>query len=219
VKPYRPPDYRRELVIRPKLPSIPWIFDLPPETCIASHPPHEHIEEHLHDHFHHLHIRYGFELPAQSLEGINATALEVVMMIKVEHRVDCNPVFVARGEGPEGVCLKLAGQDVHWVHNEETAAKYTELYQQAGRQVPEGYYFSGFRTADMEERNVWRYDGTTLKAAIGRGIRADQHFQATWKEPRDERIEPYEVVIGLGDEVSSYFTFFKLPIVVPLGAS
>jgi hypothetical protein len=218
MQPFRPRDYSNQLVIKPRLPSIPWIFDLPPETTIASHPPHDHIEEHLHDHFYHLHIRYGFEFPPQSLDAIDSTALEVVMMIKVEHRVDCNPVFVDRREGPEGVCLKLAGQDVHWVHNDETAAKYTELFAQSGREVPEGYYFSGFRTSDMDERNVWRYDRTTLQAAIGQGLRADQHFQATWKEPRDEPIEPYEVVIGLGDDTTDYFTFFRLPIVVPLGA-
>jgi hypothetical protein len=164
-----------------------------------------------------MHIRYGFEFPAQTLPGIDETSLEVVMMIKAEHRVDCNPVFVARREGPEGVCLKLAGQDVHWVHNEETADKYTKLYRESGRDVPEGYYFSGFRTSDTEERNVWRYSRETLLAAIGRGLRADQHFQATWREPRDQPIEPYDVVIGLGDEVSSYYTFFRLPVVVPIG--
>jgi hypothetical protein len=211
-------DYSRQLIIHPKAPNIPWIFDLPPDTTIASHPPHDHIEEHLHDHFFHMHIRYGFEFPAQTLSGIDETAFEVVMMIKADHRVDCNPIFVARGDGPQGVCLKLAGQDVHWVHNEDTAKKYTELYRETGREVPDGYYFSGFRTSDAEERNVWRYSRNTLLAGIGRGLRADQHFQATWREPRDEPIEPYDVVIGLGDEVSSYYTFFRLPVVVPIGA-
>jgi hypothetical protein len=89
-------DYSRQLIIHPKAPNIPWIFDLPPDTTIASHPPHDHIEEHLHDHFFHMHIRYGFEFPAQTLSGIDETAFEVVMMIKADHRVDCNPIFVAQ---------------------------------------------------------------------------------------------------------------------------
>jgi hypothetical protein len=214
MDPFRP-NYGQQLIVRPKLPSIPWIFDLPPETTIASHPPHEHIEEHLHGHFHHLHIRYGFELPAQSLEGIDGTALEVAMLI--QRSIGSTATRSSwRGEGPEGVCLKFAGQEVHWVHNEETGDKYTKLFQQAGRRVPDGYYFSGFRTSDTEDRNVWRYTRDVLRQAIGRGLRAST-LPGHLARPRDEVIEPYEVVIGLGDELSSYFTFFRLPIVVPLG--
>jgi hypothetical protein len=211
--------YDRALVIHPRLPSIPGIFDLPAETLIASHPPHDRIEEHLHEHLPHMHIRYGFELPPQSLLGIDAAALEVAMMIHVDHRVDCNPIFVARGEGADGVCLKIAGQDVHWVHNEEVGRKATELFEATGRSVPKDRYFSGFRTSDMEEREVWRYSAEDLKRAIGRGLRADQHFQATWRDPRNEEIEPYPVTIYLGDDESVYSTFFELRPTVPLGAS
>lgn len=212
-------DYDTALVIRPRLPSIPGIFDIPADTCISAHNPHRRIVEHLHDHFPHMHIRYGFEIPAQSLHGIKAAALEVAMCIKVAHRVDCNPIFVARGDESEGICLKIAGQDVHWVHNEEVGAKATFLFEASGRRVPEGYYFSGFRTSDVEERKVWRYSQEELKRAIGRGLRADQHFQATWREPKDEIIEPYDVIIFLGDDESSYYTFFNLPVVVPIGAA
>lgn len=211
--------YDRALVIHPRLPSIPGIFDLPAEALIASHRPHGRIVEHLHDHLHHMHIRYGFELPSQSLVGIEAVAFEVAMMIHVEHRVDCNPIFVARGPGAEGVCLKIAAQDVHWVHNEEVGRKATELFEATGRRVPEGWYFSGFRTSDVDEREVWRYDVEELKRAIGRGLRADQHFQATWRDPRDEAIDPYPVTIYLGDDETSYHTFFELRPTVSLGAS
>ena len=165
-----------------------------------------------------MHIRYGLEFPAQSFAEVKEAAFGVAMVINVAHRVDCNPIFVARGDGPEGVCLKIAGQDVHWVHDEEVGRKATELFETGGRRVPDGFYFSGFRTSDLEERKVWRYSRESLKAGIGQGLRADQHFQATWKEPKDEPIEPYDVIIYLGDDSTSYHTFFRLPVVVPLGA-
>jgi hypothetical protein len=211
--------YDAALVIRPLLPSIPGIFDLGPEVLVASHTPHGRIAEHLHDHLHHMHIRYGFELPAQSLIGLSAAALEVAMMIRAEHRVDCNPVFVARGPGAEGVCLKIAGQDVHWVHSEDVGRKATELFAATGRVVPAGFYFSGFRTSDVQERDVWRYSAEDLKRAIGLGLRADQHFQATWRDPRDEPIAPYPVTIYLGDDQTVYHTFFELRPTVALGPS
>jgi hypothetical protein len=211
--------YERALVIHPRLPSIPGIFDLGPEVLVASHRPHGRIPEHLHDHLPHMHIRYGFELPAQPLLGVHAAALEVSMLIRADHRVDCNPIFVARGRGAEGVCLKIAGQDVHWVHNEEVGAKSTRLFEATGRHVPDGFFFSGFRTSDVEEREVWRYSAEDLKRAIGLGLRADQHFQATWRDPREEPIEPYPVTIYLGDDETVYHTFFELRPTVPLGAS
>jgi|SRR5882724_9830067 len=210
--------YDKALVIRPRLPSVDGIFDLRADTLIASHAPHGRIAEHLHDHLPHMHIRYGFEIPAQSLAGIDGAALEVAMMIQVGHRVDCNPVFVARGPGSTGVCLKVAGQDVHWVHNDEAGKKATQLYESTGRKVPEGYYFSGFRTSDLEERKVWRYSREDLLRAIGRGLRADQHFQATWREPRKEPIAPYDVIICLSDDATSFHTFFRLQSTVSLGA-
>lgn len=104
----------RLFVIRPFVPGIHGIFDLPSEPLIASHGPHKYIEEHLHDHLQHMHIRYGFEIPAQSLAGIDGLAPWVMMAIKIDQRVDCNPIFVARGPGAEGVCLKIGGDDVHW---------------------------------------------------------------------------------------------------------
>jgi hypothetical protein len=211
--------YERSLVIHPRLPSIPGIFDLGPEVLVASHEPHGRIPEHLHEHLPHMHIRYGFELPAQSLLGVSEAALEVAMMISVEHRVDCNPIFVARGRGAEGVCLKIAGQDVHWVHNEEVGRKATELFQATGRRVPEGLFFSGFRTSDVDERAVWRYSAEALKRAIGRGLRADQHFQATWRDPREEPIAPYPITIYLGDDETVYHTIFELRPTVALGPS
>ena len=58
----------------------------------------------------------------------------------------------------------------------------------------------------------------TTEAPDRAGFRADQHFQATWREPRDEAIEPYDVIICLSDDQTSYFTFFRLPVVVPIGA-
>jgi hypothetical protein len=39
-----------EFIVKPRLPQYAGIFDLPGETCIASHKPHERINEHLHDH-------------------------------------------------------------------------------------------------------------------------------------------------------------------------
>jgi hypothetical protein len=210
--------YTRELRIQPRLPAVDGIFDLGPNTLIASHAPHGRIREHLHDHLPHMHIRYGFEIPQQPLLGIDSAALEVAMLIRVAHRVDCNPIFVARGPGAEGVCLKMGGQDVHWVHNEEVGEKATELYRATGRKIPEGYYFSGFRTADVEERKVWRYTREDLLRAIGVGLRADQHFQATWREPSDRPIEPYPVVIALSDDETYFHTFFELRPTVALGA-
>jgi hypothetical protein len=211
--------YEKVLVIRPRLPMIDGIFDLRADTMIASHAPHARIPEHLHDHLPHMHIRYGFEIPAQSLAGVDEAALEVVMLIKEDHRVDCNPVFVARGPNSTGICLKVANQDVHWVHNDDVARKATQLFEATGRRVPEGYYFSGFRTSDVQERKVWRYSRDELLRAIGRGLQADQHFQATWREPRRDPIPPYEVIIGLSDDSTSFHTFFRLQPTASLGAS
>lgn len=210
--------YNKKLIINPKLPKIDGIFNLGANQLITSHSPHDRIEEHLHDHLHHLHIRYGFEIPHQSFAGINNAALEVSMLIKTSQRVDCNPVFVGRGQGSEGVCAKFAGQDIHWVHNEETSKKGTRLYEKTGRKIPSGYRFIGFKTSDLAERKVWRYSKEELIAAVGLGFRADQHFQATWIEPKDEPIEPYDVVIGLSDDESDFHTFFNLPVTVSLGA-
>lgn len=210
--------YEKALVINPKLPIINGIFDLGSNVLISAHKPHGRIKEHLHDHLHHLHIRYGFEIPNQPLIGVDKVALAVAMLIKVEHRVDCNPVFVARGRNSEGICLKIDGEDVHWVHNKEVGKTATILYESTGRKIPEGYYFSGFHTSDLEERNVRHYSLEELRRAVGSGLRADQHFQATWREPKDEPIDPYSVIIYLGDDATSYHTFFKLEPTVSLGA-
>jgi hypothetical protein len=204
--------------IDPKLPAIDGIFDLGSNVLIAGHAPHDHIDEHLHDHLPHMHIRYGFEIPAQSFDGIEAAALEVAMFIKVDQRVDCNPVFVARGSGAKGVCWKIAGQDVHWVHAPEVGDKATAAWSRSGRPLDAGYRFSGFRTSDLEERKVRRYTKAELQAAVGLGVRCDQHFQATWVEPSDAPITPYDVVIYLSDDASGYETFFRLPTTVALGA-
>lgn len=206
------------LIIRPRLPAIDGIFDLGPDVLIASMKPHGRIPEHLHDHLHHMHIRYGFEIPRQDFIGIDKVALLVVMMIPVDQRVDCNPIFVARGEGSEGVCLKIGGEDVHWVHNEDAGKRGTELFEATGRKVPKGYRFQGFQTSDLSEREVRRYSRNELKAAVGLGLRADQHFQATWIEPRDQPIEPYDVIIGLADDATPYHTFFRLQPTVSLGS-
>jgi hypothetical protein len=37
-------------------------------------------------------------------------------------------------------------------------------------------------------------------------------------EPRDQAIEPYDVVIFLSDDSSSYHTAFNLPVTISLGA-
>lgn len=206
------------LVIRPRLPAVEGIFDLGPNTLIASHAPHERIKEHLHDHLYHMHIRYGFEIPAQDFRGIDRVALLVMMMIPVSQRVDCNPVFVARGEGSEGICLKIAGEDVHWVHNDEAGKKATVLFEGTGRKMPKNYRFQGFQTSDLDERKVRRYSRDELKAAVGLGLRADQHFQATWIEPRNEPIEPYDVIICLADDTTPFHTFFRLQPTVSLGS-
>ncbi|MFZ0845286.1 MAG: hypothetical protein WAM62_05785 [Pseudolabrys sp.] len=204
--------------IHPKLPAIDGIFDLGSNVLISSHSPHDRIPEHLHDHMPHMHIRYGFEIPRQSFDGIESAALETMMMIRSTHRVDCNPIFVARGPGAEGVCLKIAGQDVHWVHNEEAGKKATALFEATGRKIPDGYRFSGFRTSDLQERVTRRYTKTELKAAVGLGLRCDQHFQATWIEPKPDPIEPYDVIICLSDDASSFHTFFRLEPTVSLSA-
>jgi hypothetical protein len=209
---------RPEFIVKPKLPQYAGIFDLPGETCIASHKPHERINEHLHDHLYHMHIRYGFEFPRQTLTGIEKLSFLVVMMVKVEHRVDCNPIFVGRGNGNQGVCLKIAGQDVHWTPDENAAKVAEKRYNALGKKVPNGYYFAGFSTSDMTERKVYEYTREDLVRAIGNGLVADQHFQATWKKPIEKEIEPYDVTIFLGDSVTEYHTFFRLPVVVPIGA-
>lgn len=204
--------------IQPRLPNIDGIFDIGNNILITSHSRHDHIKEHLHDHLPHMHIRYGFEIPRQSFEGVDAAALEVAMDIKITQRVDCNPVFVARGAGYEGVCWKVGGEDVHWVHDTEVAEKATRAWQRTGRPLRDGYRFSGFRTSDLEERRARRYTREELLAAVGQGVRCDQHFQATWIEPSEEPIEPYEVTIYLSDDTSSFETFFRLPTTVALGA-
>ena len=213
-----PIDYEAGLVIRPCLPSIPGILGIGPDQCIAAHAPHEPIREHLHHHLPHLHIRYGFELPPQTLSGIERISPAVMMAIRDEHRVDCNPIFVARGEGAEGITLHIDGEEVHWVHSDEAGAQATELYEATGRTLPAGFYWSGFYMSDTAERKTRSFTRVQLLRTIGLGFKADQHFQATWREPREEPIEPYEVLICLTDDQTSYFTFFRLPIVVPLGA-
>jgi hypothetical protein len=204
--------------IYPRLPAIDGIFDLGSNVLIASHAPHGRIPEHLHDHVPHMHIRYGFEIPRQRFRGIDAAALVVVMMIREDQRVDCNPIFVARGPGASGICLKIAGQDVHWVHNDEASKRGTELFTATGRKIPKGYRFSGFKTSDLQERTVRRYTKDELLATVGLGLRCDQHFQATWIEPKLDPIEPYDVIIGLFDDASPFHTFFRLSPTVPLGA-
>lgn len=211
-------EYECEIIIQPRLPFINGIFDLGPNELIACHAPHPHVCEHLHDHFPHMHIRYGFEIPRQSLIGVKSASLEVAMMIKVDHRVDCNPIFVGRGLRNEGICLRIAEQDVHWIQNDDVGKKATALFEGNGRKVPEGYYFSGFRTSDVSERKIWKYSREDLQRAIGSGLRADQHFQATWREPKDEPMEPYSVIICLSDDETYFHTFFELRPTVALGA-
>jgi hypothetical protein len=106
---------------------------------------------------------------------------------------------------------------VHWVHNDDVGRKATTLFESTGRKVPDGYYFSGFRTSDPDERKVWRYTREDLLRSIGRGLRADQHFQATWRNPQDTAITPYDVIICLSDDATSYHTFFRLQPTVSLG--
>ena len=207
-----------QFIIHPRLPGIDGIFDLPANTLVASHSAHGHIAEHLHDHLPHMHIRYGFEIPRQSFSGVTAVAPLVAMCIRKDQRVDCNPVFVGKGAGSEGVCLKIGGQDVHWVHNEDAAQKATRLYQATGRKIESGYRFIGFATSDLQERKVRRYSKDEIVAAVGFGLRADQHFQATWIEPKDEAIEPYPVTIFLSDDETTFHTFFVLPLTVSIGA-
>jgi hypothetical protein len=218
-----PPDastFERSFVIRPRLPIFDGIFHLGPDVLIAAHGPHKHISEHLHDHLPHLHIRYGFEVPRQNFDWIPraGVAPQVMMMIKVDQRVDCNPVFVAKGDGAEGLCLKIGGQDVHWVHDTEASEKATRLFSATGRQMPNGFRFIGFSTSDLEERRKHRYSRLDLLAAVGAGLRVDQHFQATWIEPSEKRIEPYPVTICLADDVTDYHVFFSLPVTVNIGA-
>lgn len=207
------------LVIRPRLPEIPGILGLGPDVCVASHAPHPPIREHLHDHLEHMHIRYGFEFPRQDLSNVSRLAPAVMMAIPATQRVDCNPIFVARGDGNEGICLHIGGEEVHWVHDDEAGAQATELFESTGRRLPPDYYWSGFYTSDPDERKRRRYTREELLRTIGLGLRADQHFQATWREPQDESIEPYEVLICLTDDEGSYHTFFRLPVVVPIGLS
>ena len=213
-----PKDYEGGLVIRPCLPRIPGILGIGPDTCVASHAPHEPIKEHLHHHLYHMHIRYGFHLPQQRLEAVRSVSPAVMMAIPVDQRVDCNPIFVARGKDEEGICLHIDGEEVHWVHHDEAGAQATELFEATGRKLPEGYYWSGFYMSDTQERKVRRFSREQLLRTIGLGLSADQHFQATWREPRDEPIEPYDVLICLTDDHTSYYTFFRLPVVVPIGA-
>ena len=212
--------FERGLVVVPRLPIHEGIFHLGPLTLIAAHPPHAHVAEHLHDHLPHLHIRYGFELPRQPLDGIpkRGAALQVAMWIKITQRVDCNPVFVARGNGAEGICLKIAGEDIHWVHDAKVSRKATKLFEATGRKMPDDGRFIGFSTSDISERHLRRYSAAQLREAIGSGLRVDQHFQATWIEPCDDPIEPYTVTICLSDDATDYHAFFELPPTVALGA-
>jgi len=212
--------YDNSLVIQPRLPLHDGIFHLGPNVLIASHAPHQHVEEHLHDHLPHLHIRYGFEIPRQSFAGIpkRGVALQVAMLIQKEQRVDCNPVFAGRGKGPEGVCLKLNGEDVHWVHDEKVGRKATRLFTATGRTLPKDSRFIGFSTSDLEERKLRRYSRESMIAAAGGGLRVDQHFQATWIEPREDKIEPYDVIICLSDDATDFHTFFALTPTVHVGA-
>jgi hypothetical protein len=209
------------IVIRPRLPIFNGIFHLGPDVLIASHTPHKHIVEHLHDHLYHMHIRYGFEIPRQDLGwvGSGGVALQVSMLIAVSQRVDCNPIFAAKGPGAEGVCLKIGDQDVHWVHDSSVADRATTAFLATGRKVPDGFRFIGFSTSDMEERRKHRYSAIELTEAVRAGLRVDQHFQATWIEPKDEPLLPYPVTIFLGDDAGDYHTFFELRPTVVLGAS
>jgi hypothetical protein len=212
-----------DLIIRPGLPPYGGIFDLPAqETPIAAHQPHgpyTHIAEHLHDHLPHMHISYGFSIPEHRPEQLpESTHLEVAMAISRAHRVDCNPIFIGRMNGNAGETLKIGDEDVHWIHSEETAEKATERFAATGRKLPDDMYFSGFVTATVDEREDRPYTREELAKAIGSGLIAEQHFQATWMEPKDEAIEPYDVTIYLGNTATPYHTFFRLPTVVPLGA-
>lgn len=217
------PSVEPTLEIRPGLPPFGGIFGLPGrESPIASHQPHApgtRVAEHLHEHLPHMHISYGFTIPQQRLDLLpDKTMFEVAMVVLCAHRVDCNPIFIGRN-GPEGTCLKIGGEDVHWIHSDEVSEKAARLYAETGRTIPDGYYFSGFRTATVDERQEKGYTREELAEAIGTGLTAEQHFQATWREPSDEAIEPYDVLIYLGDSTTRYHTFFKLPTVVALGAS
>jgi hypothetical protein len=211
--------FDKSLIIKPRIPIYDGILHLGPDTLIASHPPHKHVTEHLHDHLYHMHIRYGFEVPAQPLTFIPASgvALQVAMLINTAQRVDCNPVFIAKGNDGQGICLKIGGQDVHWVHDDGVARKATELFKSTGRIIPPEARFIGFSTSDLDERRLRKYTVDELKAVIGNGLRADQHFQATWIEPRETPIAPYDVTIFLSDDVSDYYTFFELSPTIKLG--
>jgi hypothetical protein len=211
------------LVIRPGLPPFGGIFDLPgqesPVVAHRPHPPGRRLAEHLHEHMPHLHISYGFTMPQQRIEMLpRKTAFEVAMYVHSDHRVDCNPIFSGKN-GSEGVCVKIGGEDVHWIHSDEVGEKATRLFEATGRKLAPGGYFSGFRTATVDERQEKDFTREELFEAIGTGLVAEQHFQATWREPRDEAIEPYDVLIYLGDSATTYHTFFNLPVVVSLGAS
>jgi hypothetical protein len=213
-------NYDNSFIIRPCLPIHDGIFHLGPDVLIASHPPHIHIKEHLHDHLYHMHIRYGFRIPNQSFSGIpkQGAALQVAMVIAKTQRVDCNPIFVAKGELGEGICLKIGGQDVHWVHDEGVAKKALSLFEGTGRALNSNLRFIGFSTSDLQERKVHRYSTRELKEAVGDGLRVDQHFQATWIEPQQVPIVPYEVTIFLSDDSTDYHTFFVLEPTISLSA-
>jgi hypothetical protein len=210
------------LVIQPGIPPFGGIFALPGrETPIASHEPHSEEEnwaEHLHAHLPHLHVSYGFKLTQQqNTELPDSTHLEVAMAILTSQRVDCNPIFVGKNS-EEGVCLKIAGEDVHWIHSTEVSEKAQRLFAKTGRRLPSTMYFAGFRTSTVDERQQKPYTRAELSEAIGDGLICEQHFQATWREASDEPIEPYDVVIYLGDSATNYHTFFRLPTIMPLGA-
>ncbi|MFC7479882.1 hypothetical protein ACFQX7_07270 [Luedemannella flava] len=94
-----------------------------------------------------MHISYGFEIPRHELDQLpKETMLSVTMAVKKTHRVDCNPIFINRKNANEGECLKIGGDDVHWIHSEEMPKKATELFARTGRRLPDDMYFSGFGT-------------------------------------------------------------------------
>jgi hypothetical protein len=78
--------------------------------------------------------------------------------------------------------------------------------------------FIGFSTSDVGERRKHRYTVLELKEAVRNGLRVDQHFQATWIEPKAEPIVPYEVTIFLSDDATSYQTIFSICPTVSLAA-
>jgi hypothetical protein len=108
--------------------------------------------------------------------------------------------------------LEIPRQDFHGIDRiapqvmmaipEKEGQKAAALFEATGRRLPQGFRFQGFQTSDLQERKVRRYSRDALKASVGLGLRADQHFRATWVEPRDMPIEPYDVIICLADDAT-----------------